>query len=214
MTNHAHGSSLLQARNSHLHRHSKKQHTHQHLHDRDDAAHDDALSHTRSDSDAHLDLRQNPPSPEPVVTVVQTVSVVAFIDGDGQTVDLQTLQTPAAATQLASVQSEPGAVESATVAITAGTAALSSAVDAIPLPTVSMSLPGIDTPSTTQSGDKSLSAESQVPTPLTSAPSTGSSGFPSLNAFNSSSCACSNPPFTPLSLGVPSGPIDRMPEET
>ncbi len=78
MTNHAHGSSLLQARKNHMRRHL---HSHNHARTPNDES-DGGANHIRSPKEKLQDRQ---------VVVIQTVSVVHIIDEKGAVIDLSTL---------------------------------------------------------------------------------------------------------------------------
>ncbi|KAJ9139489.1 hypothetical protein NKR23_g7937 [Pleurostoma richardsiae] len=175
MTNHIHGSSLLQARKSHLHRHS-------HLHDRE-------AGHVRSQEELHE--RQEADLDSAVTEVVQTISVVQVIDGTGATVSLQTLWSDP---QTNLIDPSTGATLDASVPNTVtATPAVDSASSLISDATSLLSVSTSDlAQSTTVSSISQATSQS-----LTAAPLTTSSLFPSLGtAFNSTnSLIASSHPF-------------------
>jgi hypothetical protein len=179
-TNHgdAGGPSLLQARHNHHHDHHNVNHNHhRHLHlqqhrrlHRTEA--DTTSPHIRSPPNEKLHGRQ--------VVVVETVSVVHYIDGAG------------AVTSVATLSTDPVAPTTAFLLPPAVPAGLSSVVEALPSVSLSGLIPDLTdgAPSSTSSADPETSSSSLSASPeaLTSAPSDSSSAFPTLSGvFNSSS---------------------------
>ncbi|KAL2019998.1 hypothetical protein VTK56DRAFT_8998 [Thermocarpiscus australiensis] len=181
------GPSLLQARQS---RHEHVHHNHNHIHNR---------SHRRLHSHSHAEPRQPqgddstalharlPPDEKLLarqVVIVQTVSIVHFIDASGSVTSISTLAPdPVAPPLLGSLAGD---------VVTAALSALGEA-----LPTVSLPLPDLvptnGASSTTTSAQPETSSSSLPASSgtLTSAPFSSSSAFPVLSTgiFNSSSTA-------------------------
>jgi len=164
MTNNARGSSLLQARkNQHVHGRS--------LHAQRDTA---GAPHAHLHDDYHH-RRQANRVREPVTEVVQTVSILKYVDENGATLDIKTYTTPPL-TQL----------RDPLTGATLDSSGLNSISSTIPL---SLSVP--DLPTSTGVDSKSGSSSSHEATPLTSAPSLGPSAYSShVGGFNSSSGMC------------------------
>ncbi|KAK3327187.1 hypothetical protein B0T19DRAFT_400083 [Cercophora scortea] len=193
MTNHAPGSSLLQApqsqdhpdqdqvqNHSHLHAHNHN-HNHRRLHaqqqQQQQQQHEQARQKRESDhGDTHIrsPTTQDLPLHERQVVIVQTVSVVHIIDDTGATISVSTILSHP-------VTKLP---ESPSAGVTADSSVLAN-----PLPSVSVSAlaVGDGTPSPAASSQTDL-----IPTPasesvlsnletLTSAPFTSSSSFPTLS---------------------------------
>ncbi|KAK1760691.1 hypothetical protein QBC47DRAFT_12212 [Echria macrotheca] len=161
MTNHARGSSLVQARNN----------NHRHFHS------NPLPRHAHPDSDGAGNHIRSPPEPNKLhnrqVVVVQTVSVVHIIDDQGAIIGYSTL-LPDPVTQLAD-----------------SPAALTAGLSALDIPVPSPTLPGDVLPSseaTAPAGSPlpSLLSSLLSSETLTSAPSSESSAFPTLSGgFNS-----------------------------
>lgn len=171
MTNHGLGSSLFQARKKHYHRHA-------HLHDH-------KINHVRSHEDIHnrdaaaaAEEEEAPAELERrVVEVVTTVSVVQYVDGDGNSIDVSTLFTPPKT-------DAPDGVVALTV-----DASVDISVPTVSVPGVSAVLSGVESligASAAPTESVTVSTSSQDPA-LTSAPSTTSSLFPSLGTITNSS---------------------------
>ena len=164
----------------HLHQHRR---LHSHAQSRQPQGAGDAAPHIRSSqlsTEKQLHERGE-------VVIVQTVSVIHYIDGSGAVTSTSTVRSdPDPAFVVA--PPPPALVDPAAV-----TAGLSSLVDALPSVSLSGLIPDFTdgAPSTTASAESepssalTLSASSET---LTSAPFTSSSAFPTLSAFNSSSC--------------------------
>lgn len=179
------GSSLFQARKTdHVHRHA-------HLHHRrsDNVhAHSHAEFHNRRDEAADLDPRDST-----VTEVVQTYSVVQFIDGSGATVSAQTV-TGSSQTDL--LDGETGstiavAFKAATTSTDAATTATSSSATAISTADpVSVTPDSTISPTTTpSSGNPSGSATSALPYLSLTHVSPSSSAFSTLSTIsNSTTC--------------------------
>ncbi|GAB1314283.1 hypothetical protein MFIFM68171_04493 [Madurella fahalii] len=175
------GPSLLQARKTRQHQHQHQHlHNHQHLHCRLHS-HTEARQPQGGDS-AAPHIRSPPPSDnlhERQVVVVQTVSVVHYVDASG------------AVTSVSTIRSDP--VTPSLLGIPPGVTAVLSAVgDALPSVSLSGLLPDLNdgAPSTTASAQTESSVPvSASPETLTSAPFSSSSAFPTLSTgiFNSSS---------------------------
>jgi hypothetical protein len=174
MTNSLHGSSLIQTRNSH---HPFRLHNRSPSHDNPNRHH-----HRRSHEQPHQQQpRQETNILDALVThVIQTVSLVQVVDSAGVPIEVQTIYSPPSTVV---VDPETG--------ITVG---IISAIDSlVPTPTV-LPDPGLD-------NDLNLPIPTPTPTvlpedldplpsqeiPLTSAPLTTPSAFPTLSGpFNSS----------------------------
>jgi hypothetical protein len=181
-TNHgdAGGPSLFQARhNHHDHHHNVNHNHHRHLHLQQHRR----LHHTEADTTSpHIRSPPNEKLHGRQVVVVETVSVVHYIDGAG------------AVTSVATLSTDPVAPTTAFLLPPAVPAGLSSVVEALPSVSLSGLIPDLTdgTPSSTSSADPETSSSSLSATSseaLTSAPSNSSStAFPTLSGvFNSSS---------------------------
>ena len=199
------GSSFFQAPNTYHHRHSQS-HSHQHLHDQ---SHRDGDSDSvRSPGHADLNKRQTPVDPElglnldlePVV-VVQTISVLHLIDGNGLVVQTSTLlpdPIPAPATGasvVAAAQTNGAGVDlGASLAISLALDDPATSTISAPTPTLSGTATVSDSspsgPTTTAETvhvtNSSSSSSTSTETILTSTPLTTSMGYPSFTApYNS-----------------------------
>ncbi|KAK4242290.1 hypothetical protein C8A03DRAFT_29553 [Achaetomium macrosporum] len=183
----ASGSSLFQARSSSTrHNHNlNHKHQHQHLHHQHRRLHPpeaDGISpespHIRSEPNGKLYDRQ--------VVIVQTVSIVHYIDASGAVTSIETLRSKSADPVASTSLDLPAAVS-------AGLTALDNVLPSVSL---SISIPAVSdaAPSTTTSAEpetsSSLSTSSET---LTSAPFSSLSAFPTLSSgtVNSSSQSAS-----------------------
>ena len=175
------GSSLFQAPSTANHNHD---HDHNHIHNRNHLhfhhhrrlqapGADTSTPHIRSPPNKKLHDRQ--------VVVVQTVSIVHYIDATGALTSVQTLSPDPPQTTL-----------DIPAAVSAALTALDNALPSVSLPA---SIPGLNdgAPSTTSSAESSSSASSSSET-LTPTPFSSSSAFPTLSGvFNSSSSMSCRP---------------------
>lgn len=187
MTSHAHGSSRLRGRDSHVHDHDHdhdhERHVHRHTHpehlhhdhharDRYDIAH-----HARSEGEEDEPLRARQPRQQqstlaPRVTeVVQTVSVVQYVDSTGGIVAVSTAWPPPVT---AVINKSTGT----TISVLLGSHAAESVV-----PSLSLSLP---LPSAVLSQYGSGSSAAKASNGASARPTTPTS-FPSLHSVSNSS---------------------------
>ena len=184
MTNH--GSSLLQARKSHLLRHSlKSDSSSSHLHKRNSRR---LRPHADIKQPRQFEAADLEPS---VIEVVQTVSVVHVIDSNGRIIEAQTIYDSGMPVEPAEVTVPPEFTEPSTGDIfpPVDPAYLDTLLPAATVDVPTVHIPPVELP-TSLPLDSLL--PSLVPTSLTSAPSTSSSlssgsGSGSGSVFNSSS---------------------------
>ncbi len=173
----ARGSSLFQAPSTANHNHN---HDHNHVHNRD---HLHFHHHRRlqtpgaGTSTPHIRSPPNKKLHDRQVVIVQTVSIVHYIDATGAVTSIQTLT--------------PDPPQSTLDLPAAASAALTALDNALPSVSLPVSIPDLTdgAPSTTSSAESSSSASTSSETlTLTPTPFTSSSAFPTLSGvFNSSS---------------------------
>ncbi|KAI1079372.1 hypothetical protein F5B20DRAFT_175682 [Whalleya microplaca] len=200
MTGPVSGSSLPQARDVHQHHHfhnNRDNHNHYHHHN----THHHARSPSSGGKFAHK--RNNS---EPTI-IVETVSVLELIDSTGATVSVHTL-TPEPTTATSSspdthttVDTNAGtatAVDSSSVSLSVGISDHDGGSS-----TLSTPIPTIDPTLTLSESSMSPSFPTLSYTPLTSAPLSGSSGFPSLPGVTNTTTQASS-----TALSIDSSSID------